>query len=154
MEMTNLFKVLKSFINRQDDEVLNSSEHPHQRYLIFQMQKRGKGVMTQFSGTNSYLMRSSIDVAWQQSDHGSVRVRQRGQCEAMRGHLRHLASISGLHLGHRGHHGSRVAPGALLSLGAALHAVTKPVCRAAVLTLVEVPLHVPAAGESLSRKIN
>ena len=43
MEMTNLFKVLKSFINRQDDEVLNSYEHPHQRYLIFQMQKRGKG---------------------------------------------------------------------------------------------------------------
>lgn len=28
MEMTNLFKVLKSFINRQDDEVLNSYEHP------------------------------------------------------------------------------------------------------------------------------
>ena len=42
MEMTNLFKVLKSFINRQDDEVLNSSEHPQQRYLIFQMQKRGR----------------------------------------------------------------------------------------------------------------
>lgn len=43
MEMTNLFKVLKSFINRQDDEVLNSSEHPQRRYLIFQMQKRGRG---------------------------------------------------------------------------------------------------------------
>ena len=55
MEMTNLFKVFKSFINRQDDEVLNSYEHPHRRYLIFQMQKRGKGddTVTQCSGTDS-----------------------------------------------------------------------------------------------------
>ena len=67
----------------------------------------------------------------------------------MRGHLRHLSSISGLHLGHGGHHGSRVTAGALLSLGPALHAVSKSVCGAAVLALVEVPLHVPAAGESL-----
>ena len=56
MEMTNLFKVFKSFINRQDDEVLNSYEHPHWRYLIFQMQKGGKGddTLTQCSsGTDS-----------------------------------------------------------------------------------------------------
>ena len=65
------------------------------------------------------------------------------------GHLGARAPIGGLHPAHGGHHGPRVPAGAVLSLGAALHPVAKPVCGTAVLALVEVSLHVPAAGESL-----
>lgn len=68
----------------------------------------------------------------------------------MGGHLS-LASIGSLHRGgHRGQHSSRVGSRTLLGLRPGLHPVTKPVSGAAILALVQVSLHIPAAGESLA----